>query len=222
MISKKLCEFENTISKTTENTLKTKYKFLGVRMSELRTLCKIEVTQNPNWINERNFESFEAVMCFGLCIVYAKIDLTDKLKLLKDYLKYVDSWAHIDSVAMTLKIKKSDMTVLWDFVCELSEDKNEFAKRMAVVLCLSKFLNDEYIDRVCSLFDDINKGQFYVDISLAWAYAEMLIKQPKHAILKFKQMTLPKNIQNKAIQKARESFRITNELKQKLLEYKSV
>ena len=34
MISKKLCEFENTISKATENTLKTKYKFLGVRMSE--------------------------------------------------------------------------------------------------------------------------------------------------------------------------------------------
>ncbi len=211
---------ESKYAKFADALNKTKWKILGVRVPKMRELCKTEVRDNENWYNNFKPECFEDVFCYGICIGYSKLPLSHKIKLFDDYLKYCDSWALIDNCMMTLKVNKDEIPVLWEWVRKLSLMPGEFERRTAVVLCLSKFLNDEYIERVVELFDNIKSGEYYVDMAIAWAIAEMLVKQPDYALEIIQNKKLPKWIQNKSIQKARESFRISAELKNQLLSYK--
>ena len=78
-------------------------------------------------------------------------------------------------------------------------------------------LNDEYVDRILeTLFRNVTYGQYYVDMAAAWLLAECLVKYYDKALPLFTEPVFPKFVHNKAIQKARESYRIPAEVKKYL------
>ena len=63
---------------------------------------------------------------------------------------------------------------------------------------------------------NIKSNYFYVNMAIAWFYSFALIKQYDDTIKYFENKKLDKWIHNKSIQKAIESFRISNTQKEYL------
>lgn len=66
---------------------------------------------------------------------------------------------------------------------------------------------------------NINPDKYYIEMMRAWYFATALAKQYDDTIVIIKNYKLPKWTQNKTIQKAKESFRVTDSHKKELKKY---
>ena len=79
---------------------------------------------------------------------------------------------------------------------------------------------DLWIDKVLDVLQKIGQGQYYVDMALAWTLSVCFVKYRDKTLNLFEKKCFSKFVQNKAIQKCRESFRVSEEDKQLLQKYK--
>ena len=81
---------------------------------------------------------------------------------------------------------------------------------------LSHYLNDEYIDRVIDTLNKLNTDDYYSQMGVAWAFATVMGKYPEKCMkyLKSENCRLDKTTYNKTLQKIRESFRVSDKIKQ--------
>jgi hypothetical protein len=85
---------------------------------------------------------------------------------------------------------------------------------------LSNFLDKEFNPEMLNLVASIQNSEYYVQMMQARYFATALAKQPTPTLNLIKSQTLSPFVQNKTIQKARESLRISVQLKTELLNYK--
>ena len=85
---------------------------------------------------------------------------------------------------------------------------------------LSNFLDKEFKPEMLNLVASIQNSEYYIQMMQARYFATTLAKQPIPTLNLIKSQTLTPFVQNKTIQKARESLRISSELKTELLKYK--
>ena len=84
-------------------------------------------------------------------------------------------------------------------------------------MLLDYFLTTEYIDQSLQIFRAIHHDGYYVKMAVAWAVSAAYIRFPEKALNLLKSRELDPWTHNKAIQKCRESRRISEEDKQMLL-----
>lgn len=101
----------------------------------------------------------------------------------------------------------------------LKSDK-EFEIRFGVVMILSYYVEEQYLDKNFKAFDLIKNDAYYVQMAVAWAISICLIKFYDKTLDYLEKADLDKFTYNKAIQKAIESYRITDEQKEYLREKK--
>ena len=75
-------------------------------------------------------------------------------------------------------------------------------------------MEEGYIDDLLKIYESIENKAYYVKMAVAWALSVCYIKFPEKTLAFFKENTLDDWVQNKAIQKCRESFRISKEEKE--------
>ena len=75
------------------------------------------------------------------------------------------------------------------------------------------FLDDDYKADYLELPASIRSDEYYVNMMTAWLFAEALVKQWDTAITFIQNKKLDTWTHNKAIQKACESFRVSDERK---------
>lgn len=83
-------------------------------------------------------------------------------------------------------------------------------------MILSYYIEEEYLEHNFKVFDFIKSDAYYVQMAIAWAISICLIKFYDKTINYLENAELDKFTYNKAIQKAIESYRITNEQKDNL------
>ena len=66
---------------------------------------------------------------------------------------------------------------------------------------------------VCTCNQSKRFVEYYLKMMIAWYFAEAIVKQPDAALPYFEQQVLPKWTHNKAISKACESFRVSDDTK---------
>lgn len=71
-----------------------------------------------------------------------------------------------------------------------------------------------------NLVASVQSEEYYVQMMQAWYFATALAKQPNATLPLIQSQTLSPFVQNKTIQKARESRRIFPEMKEDLLAWK--
>lgn len=189
---------------------------LGVRIPQLRILAK-QVIQNENWkelIQQLEMNNFEETILRGLVIAYSKIDIKEKLGLIKEFVPNIDSWAITDTFCPTLKIKQKDLELVWEFILHYTKSKKEFETRFAIIMMLDYYIIEDYVDKVIRLIDEIENDAYYVQMAKAWVLAEIGIKF-NDKIMKYLKCenNLDKFTYNKALQKMIESYRISDEQK---------
>lgn len=190
-------------------------KIIGVRIPGIRVLAK----EIKDWeyidefLNELPHGYQEENLLHGIILSYYK-DIDLLLKKLDIFLKYTDNWAVTDIISP--KIFKKYPDKVYKYIVKWVNSKDEYKIRFGVVSLLQFYLDDNYNKNILWLVKNIKSESYYVKMAIAWFYSFALIKQYDDTIILFQDKCLDKWIHNKSIQKAIESYRISDDKKEYL------
>ncbi len=190
-------------------------RIIGVRVPMIRKIAGRAFRENLY----NACEYYEERMIKGFCLAMKTCSVEEHIRDMQDFVPYIDCWATCDCVCSSLKFIKKDLDSYFDFVVSLINSE-EYSTRFGVVILMDYYLTDEYIDRVLEILKNIDSEFYYINMAVAWALSVAYIKFPDKTEALFKSNTLTVWVQNKAIQKIRESNRIDKGTKQYLLQYK--
>lgn len=193
-----------------------KKRIVGVRLPQLRTLAKEIVregkgdavlTELPHYYTDEN--NLHA-------LVLAELKDYDRtVAELDRFLPYVDNWATCDSMKpKTFKRNENKEKLLADIRRWINTDK-PFTIRFAISMLMTHFLDNDFREEYLDWVAAVENEHYYVRMMVAWYFATALAKQYDATLPYLMARRLKKWTHNKAIQKAIESLRITQE--QKLL-----
>lgn len=186
---------------------------IGVRMPALRIYAKELVKEGKahEFFRDAPHYYYDEKTLHGIMIGLAAKTPSEALKLIDEFLPYVDNWATCDS--MPPKILKKDLKLLRRTIMPWLDSNQTYRVRFAVVAMLQFLLEDEFEATDLERLADIKSEEYYINMAIAWYYSFALIKQYDETIGLFEGKTLGKWIHNKSIQKAVESYRITKDKK---------
>lgn len=218
---------EELISLATESQKKFNEKLvpnalpiLGVKIPEIRKLtkkiCKEDYIQ---FLREYDASSFELQMLYALVIATAKMPIKTRLEYLKIFLPTIQDWAICDSLVSSLKCTKVNLDIVLSFLKEYQESQNEFEIRFVAVMLMQYFLEDAYVEQALQMIKKLYLKSYYAKMGVAWFIATLMNRYEKQA---FELLTYFDDIEIKSftIRKIRDSYRITDEVKEKVLQFK--
>ncbi len=193
------------------------YPSLGVRTPIIKKLAKSvpigcrAAVLDAFFADKPSHKIYDTVL-FAACLAARKENYAATREYLIALIPMFGSWAHTDGVAPCLNWTDVD-AVLHDFRY-LLDCEGRYEKRFYIIYMLDYCLNDSYIDRALEILqNEVRFGEYYVDMAAAWLLAEALVKQYGKTLPLIEGKVFPRFVHNKAIQKARESFRISAEVK---------
>lgn len=197
---------------------------LGVRVPVLRNYAK-EISKDNNLeelLKMIDDEYYEDIMLQGMLIGLEKNISFEKLEqYIKAFVPQIDNWAVCDVFCAGLKITKKYKKEMNILIKEYLKSNKEFEIRFAIVMILDYYIEDTYLEEDFEIFNKVKSDQYYVKMAVAWAISICLIKYYNKTYEYLKNnKSLDMWTYNKAIQKAIESYRITNEQKEKLRKMK--
>lgn len=130
------------------------------------------------------------------------------------FLPYIDNWATCDQTSPTC-FKKHKGELL-PRVKKWIKSKHVYTARFAIVNLMRHFLDEEFKPEFLKAVAAIRSDEYYIKMAAAWFFAEALAKQWDEALPYIKEKRLDAWVHNKAIQKARESFRVPDDKKELL------
>ncbi|MBE6806901.1 MAG: DNA alkylation repair protein [Ruminococcaceae bacterium] len=194
-------------------------RVIGVRTPVLRKLAK-ELAGTPEaqaflrelphtYYEENNLHAFlvEQIKDYDGCI--AAIDA---------FLPYVDNWSTCDGWSPKV-IKKHPE----DLLCKIREwmsSDHPYTVRYGIGMLQRHFLDDRFCPEYLEWVARVDREEYYVRMMVAWYFATALAKQYEATLPYMRERCLPEWTHNKAIQKAVESYRVTDEHKEQLKQYK--
>lgn len=193
-------------------------KVLGVKIPKIKKLAKLLIKSDLDLNHFLSYtpEYLEEVFLQGFVIAYLKIDIEEKIFLLKNFIPKIDNWAVCDSVCMAIKDFCSHPDLSLNFAKELILSKEVFAIRFGIIILLTYFSDKNFDISHILLVKELNSNEYYINMAIAWYISVLLVKQYDKVINIFERKTFNKWIHNKSIQKALESYRI-EEIKKRYL-----
>ncbi len=199
-----LCKLIPTVNKET---------VIGVRTPELRKLAKeFSKTQEvTEFLKILPHQYYEENNLHGFLLETIK-DYDRAIEVLDAFLPFVDNWATCDLISP--KLFNNHMPDLLLKIREWIKSDHTYTVRFGIEMLMSLYLNEkqfklEFVKLVAGLKSD----EYYVKMMIAWYFATALAKQYDATILYINQYRLDKWTHNKSIQKAIESYRITDDQK---------
>ena len=192
---------------------------IGVRTPAIRKLAKqvaktddarAFISQLPHrYYEENNLHAF---------IIEQSRDFNEALRITNQFLPYIDNWATCDSFTPKVFGKHPDelLTAIGGWIVSSHTYTVRYAIRMLMAFFLDERFKPEYAQMVASVKSD----EYYIKMMIAWYFATALAKQYDTIIGFISNRSLDPWTHNKAIQKAIESYRISNEQKEELRKLK--
>lgn len=192
-----------------------KERIIGIRVPVLRKFAgeyakNTEVTDFLNalphkYYEENNLHAF---------IIEKITDFDKALKAVDEFLPYVDNWATCDMMSPKIFAKHPDK--LLDKITEWISSDKTYTVRFGIGMLMRYFLDERFDEKYLEMIASVKSEEYYLNMMVAWFFATALAKQYDVAVKFVEQNRLPVWTHNKVIQKAVESYRITDEQKKYL------
>ncbi len=194
-------------------------RFIGIRTPVLRSLAKkLSGTEaGMQFLNELPHEYFEENQLHAFMISAIR-DYDQALQYVEAFLPHIDNWATCDQLIVKA-FRKDPERVLPNIESWLCSD-HPYTVRYGIECLMKLFLDEHFKENYLQRVSRVRSDDYYVNMMIAWYFAEALAKQYDTAVCYIRQYQLPEWVHNKAIQKAVESFRISDEQKQELKQYR--
>jgi 3-methyladenine DNA glycosylase AlkD len=140
---------------------------------------------------------------FGLCVAE-----------LERFLPFIDNWATCDQASPACF--KKNRAALLPLIKNWIKSGRVYTVRFAIVNLMRHFLDQDFKPEFLKMAAAVKSDEYYIKMAVAWYFAEALAKQWDAALPYIKAKRLEAWTHNKAIQKARESFKVSDERKELL------
>lgn len=189
-------------------------KIMGIRTPFLKKEAK-EIAKNDwrGFFEAEDENIYEMKMIKGLSVAFAKCGAEEKTEYLRRFIPKIDNWAICDGVCAALKPKKDEEQLYFDFAVEYAKRNGEFESRVGIVMLMNCFFTEKWIDKSLEVFKKVHMGKYYTDMGFAWALSMGLVKFEEKTIEFMENNKLSDFVYNKALQKARESYRVSEDKK---------
>ena len=202
----------------TRKIINTKMPLLAIPTPELKKIAR-EIYKGDylSFLDLSLNYYYENTIINGMLITKIK-DFNLLKKYLNKYTKYVDNWASCDLLSFNIKGKEKEF---FDLSMEYIKSSAPFTRRIGVIIWFNYISKKEYLKEIFDVIKTMkNEDEYYVNMALAWFIAECFIKQREMTLQLLDLGCLNRFTVNKAVQKCRDSYRVSKEDKEYLLRYK--
>ena len=185
---------------------------IGVRTPALRKFAK-EVRKQPyceEFLRELPHQYYEENNLHGF-LIEAGRDYEQTIKQIDAFLPYVDNWATCDLI--NPKILGKHLPQLLEKIQQWIASEQTYTIRFGIEMLMRYYLDDAFQPEYLSMVSKVLSQEYYVNMMIAWYFATALAKQYEAAIPYLQEEKMDQWVHNKTIQKAVESYRITEEQK---------
>lgn len=190
-------------------------RIIGVRTPALRSLAKRLARERPDdaraFLDSLPHETYDEMNLHGELIGRVARTPQEAFGLLDAFLPHVDNWATCDLVRVPALGR--DLPATLERIRGWVAAEPEYAVRFGVVQLTALFLGDAFDPSQIDLVAGITRPEYYVNMARAWYFSFALVRQPAATLPLFecRPPALDAWTHNKALQKARESRRVTPE-----------
>lgn len=214
MQDKKYKEFHSSLSPNVDN-------IIGVRVPVLRNYAKELIKKYKQEEIKIGDKYYEELLLQGMIIgLQNKENIENVIVKVNKFVPKINSWGVCDTFCAGLKISKKYQKEMFKVIEKYLKSNKEYELRFAIVMLLDYYINDEYIDTVLKTLNKIKSDKYYVQMANAWAISICLVKYYEKTVEFLGNCNLDNFTYNKAIQKAIESYRITDKQKENLRKMK--
>ena len=189
-----------------------KERIIGVRTPELKKLAK-ELYGNElakEFVETLPHQYFDENQLHAFLISLIN-DYETCLKEVERFLPYVDNWGTCDQLSPKVFAKHKDELIV--SIKKWLKSKHTYTVRFAIGLLLALYLDESFKEEYMELVNQVKSEEYYINMMVAWYFATALTKQWNTAIKYIEGKKLSPWVHNKTIQKAVESYRISEEQK---------
>ena len=189
--------------------------FIGIRSPEYKNILKrIKddpvipefLASLPHTYHEEN--------CLHVALINKMKDFDQCLAELEKFMPYINNWAVNDG--LNPACFKKHRPELIAYVQKWISSEATYTRRCGMKILMANYLDQDFKPQYLDLPADLRSTEYYVNMMTAWLFAEALVKQWDSAIKFIEGHRLDAWTHNKAIQKACESFRVSDEKKEYL------
>ena len=182
---------------------------LGVRTPDMRAIAKAVAKRAdrdaflstlPHAYYEENLIHF---------FVLAEIkDFDECVRRVEAFLPYVDCWPVSDQASP--KAFRKNREKLLPYLKKWIASEHVYTARFGLRMLMNEFLDDDFQPEYLALAASNHGENYYLKMMVAWYFATALAKQYDAAVPYLEQRRLDPWVHKKAIQKAIESYRVTD------------
>ena len=189
--------------------------FIGVRTPELRKYAKQLAKREDieEFLHSLPHKYFDENQLHAFIVSEIK-DFKSCVDKVNEFLPYVDNWATCDQLSP--KVFKKNHKELIAYIKEWLESDKVYTVRFGIGMLMEHFLDEDFDISYLETVSNIRSDEYYVNMMIAWYFATALAKQYESVIPFIENNSLDIWTHNKAIQKAVESLRISDEKKEYL------
>lgn len=202
----------------TKNILNTNMKVLAIKSPEIKMIAKsIKKGNYLSFLDLELNDYYENTLVNGTLISGIK-EFSVMKKYLDKYSEKAENWATCDILKFNVKDNEDNFFAL---AKEYSKNELPFVRRIGMYILFKFIENDYYIDKIYEMLNGFqDEKEYYVNMMNAWLLCELFIKRREKTIEFLADNKLNTFTINKGISKCRDSFRVSNEDKDFLLNFR--
>ncbi len=190
---------------------------LGVRTPQMRQIAK-EVFAGPEkdtFLSELPHKYYEENLVHFFVIAMIR-DFDECVRETERFLPYVDCWPVSDQSSP--KVFKKNHEKLLPYIRKWIASDHVYTARFGIRMLMNEFLGDDFSDEYLELAASRSgpEEDYYLNMMVAWYFATALAKRYDETVGYFEEHRLDDWVHRKSIQKAVESYRVTDEHKEYL------
>lgn len=191
----------------------TKLPILGWYIPDLRFIAKsVNIDKIEEIVDNMPINYYEESILLALLLGRIK-DSTKLVDRVEKFIKTIDNWSTCDLLCSELKIVKKNREIFWDKILEWLDCGEEFVERVAIVLMMKYYLDNDYIDSTLAQIKQKNSPHYYVNMALGWLLAEACVNNGKKVLDYIRIAQNNTDVYDMTANKVRDSYRVDREIK---------
>ena len=194
------------------------FEMIGVRIPTLKRIAKeISKGDYEAFLKIEDDDIFELKMLKGQVIANIKDKDEYEAQFFK-YLPKITDWSLCDTFVASSKVISRNRERFFEIAKDLLKEKDEFKNRIAFVILLDYFVNDEYYKQIYSLIKGYESEYYYSNMALAWLISVLYVAYPSKTLQFLKKNRFSGEVIKYTIRKIKDSYRVSEDDKNALKE----
>lgn len=188
---------------------------LGVRTPQMKKIAKevFESEYRDEFLSDLPHKYYEENLIHFFVVALIK-DFDDCVNAVEAFLPYIDCWPVSDQ-ASPKSFKKNHQKLL-PYIKKWISSQHIYTARFGIRMLMNEYLGEDFKEEYLELVACKKGEEYYLKMMIAWFFATALAKRYNESVQYIENRRLDEWVHKKAIQKAVESYRVTDEHKEYL------